>query len=64
MRYREVVKVLKKNGWFEVRCNGSHHQFKHKDHSNTVPVPDKGSKDIPIGTLDSIEGMTGLSLRR
>lgn len=65
MGYREVVKVLKKNGWFEVRSNGSsHHQFKHKDRPGKVTVAEHGNKDIPIKTLESIEKQSGLSLRR
>ncbi len=65
MKYRDVVKVLRKNDWIEVRCKGtSHHVFKKEGNPYSVPVADHGSKDIPIGTLKSIEGMTGLSLRR
>lgn len=26
---REVLKILKKDGWYEIMCVGSHHQFKH-----------------------------------
>lgn len=26
---REVIKLLKTDGWYEVSVTGSHHQFKH-----------------------------------
>lgn len=26
---REVIKILKAHGWYEVACDGDHHQFKH-----------------------------------
>ena len=26
---REVLRLLKNDGWYEVNCSGDHHQFKH-----------------------------------
>lgn len=26
---REVIMALKRDGWYEVNCEGSHHQFRH-----------------------------------
>lgn len=26
---REVIKALKNDGWYEVACDGDHHQYKH-----------------------------------
>lgn len=51
---REIIKKLISDGWYEVRVNGSHHQFKHKIKKGTVTVkhPDK---DIPKKTLSCIE---------
>ncbi len=64
MRYREVVKALKKNRWVEVRSTGSHHQFRNPDSCFVVTVPCHKDKDISIGVLKNIERTTGLSLRR
>ncbi len=49
-----VISALKEDGWVQVAQKGSHVQFKHptKDGRVTVPHP---KKDIPIGTLRSIE---------
>lgn len=59
---REVIKMLKDDGWYEVNVEGSHHQFKHpaKKGRTTIKHPDK---DIPRKTLDSIERQSGLRFR-
>ena len=59
---REVISMLTEDGWFEVSCVGSHHQFKYpaKPGRVTVKHPDR---DIPRKTLDSIERQSGLSFR-
>ena len=59
---REVIQVLKADGWDVVNIVGSHHQFKHptKPGRVTVKHPDK---DIPRKTLDSIERQSGLRFR-
>ena len=59
---REVISILKKDGWYLVDVTGSHHQFKHPSKSGKVTVkhPDK---DIPRRTLDSIERQSGLKFR-
>lgn len=56
---KEVIKMLKADGWYEVNVVGSHHQFKHptKPGRTTVKHPEK---DIPIKTLKSIEKQSGL----
>ena len=59
---REVLKMLKADGWYEVNVVGSHHQFKHPNKPGRVTLkhPDK---DIPRKTLDSIERQSGLQFR-
>ena len=53
MKYRELEKLLKANGWYHDHTNGSHYIFKHTSKKGIVVVPNhKG--DIPIGTLRSI----------
>jgi predicted RNA binding protein YcfA (HicA-like mRNA interferase family) len=62
MNSREVIRRLQENGWFQVAQAGSHKQFKHpvKPGRVTVPFP---KKDIPAGTLKSIEKQAGFKLR-
>lgn len=59
---REVIQMLKADGWYEVNVVGSHHQFKHPTKKGRVTVkhPDK---DIPIKTLKRIEEQSGLTFR-
>lgn len=59
---REVIKLLKEDGWYLHSVVGSHHQFKHpiKKGRTTVKHPDK---DIPRKTLDCIEAQSGLRFR-
>lgn len=61
MSSREVLRRLKADGWYEVAQSGSHKQFKHpvKPGRVTVPFP---KREIPIGTLKSIEKQSGLKL--
>jgi predicted RNA binding protein YcfA (HicA-like mRNA interferase family) len=62
MSSREIVRRLVENGWFEVAQSGSHKQFKHPVKPGRVTVPHP-KKEIPIGTLKSIEKQSGLKLR-
>lgn len=50
---REVIKILKADGWYEVNCVGDHHQFKHPTKKGKVTVTHP-QKDIPLRTLKSI----------
>lgn len=59
---REVIKLLKADGWYEVGAVGSHHQFKHPSKPGRVTVKHP-TKSIPRKTLDSIERQSGLLFR-
>ncbi|WP_043806237.1 type II toxin-antitoxin system HicA family toxin [Desulfocurvibacter africanus] len=62
MGSREVIKKLEEAGWFEVTQAGSHKQFKHASRPGRVTVPHP-KKDLPLGTLKSIEKQAGIRLR-
>ncbi len=53
------MKALKSAGWEQVAQKGSHVQFKHPDKKGRVTVPHP-KKDIPKGTLRSVEKQSGL----
>ncbi|MCI8706887.1 MAG: addiction module toxin, HicA family [Lachnospiraceae bacterium] len=57
MNDKDLLKILKKNGWSIARINGSHHVLQ-KD-GKTIVVPLHG-KDVPIGLLNSILKEAGL----
>jgi predicted RNA binding protein YcfA (HicA-like mRNA interferase family) len=60
MRCREIIKILEKDGWYEVDQKGSHKQFKHPLKQGKVTVPMHKIKDIPVGTLNSIYKQAGI----
>jgi len=62
MKSQDIIKALISDGWMQVAQKGSHVQFKHptKPGRATVPHP---KKDVPIGTLRSIEKQSGLKLK-
>lgn len=61
MTAREVLKILRRDGWIEVpaRTKGSHIQLKHPTKKGKVTVPSHGG-DIPPGTVYSIMRQAGL----
>jgi predicted RNA binding protein YcfA (HicA-like mRNA interferase family) len=61
MNSREVIKQLREDGWFEVNQVGSHKQFKHATKAGRVTVP-YPKRDLPVGTLKSIEKQAGIKL--
>ena len=54
-----IIKLLKKDGWFEVATKGSHVQFKHNEKKGRVTVPHP-KKQLPKGTINSIFKQAGL----
>lgn len=51
--------MLKADGWYEVACDGDHHQFKHPIKPGRVTLTHP-RKDIPRGTLKSISKQSGI----
>ena len=54
---KEVVKLLKKNGWKVVRIKGSHHVMKKDGKTEIIPVH---KTDLPPGLSTAILKRTGL----
>lgn len=59
MSPKEMVKLLKKNGFEEVSQNGSHVKFKNPETERTVIVP-YHSKDLKKGMEQAILKQAGL----
>ncbi len=62
MKSRDIIRKLEADGWRLVGVTGSHHQFKHPTKKGRVTVTHP-TKDMPIGTLKSIEKQAGMKLR-
>lgn len=60
MRFREVDKMLRHDGWYEIAKVGSHHQYKHPTKLGKVTVPEHAGKDIRPETVRSIKRQAGL----
>ncbi|MBI4947773.1 MAG: type II toxin-antitoxin system HicA family toxin [Bacteroidetes bacterium] len=60
MKYNEFIRLLKKEGWFELRRSGSHVIMQHPEKSNQLSVPIHGSKEIGKGLQQKILKQAGL----
>jgi predicted RNA binding protein YcfA (HicA-like mRNA interferase family) len=54
MKYSELFKLLKNNGWFEVRQSGSHIIMKHPEKLKQITVPFHAGKEVKKGLLKAI----------
>ena len=57
---RDIIKALKKDGWFHVRTQGDHWQFKHSSKPGKVTVPHP-KQSLGIKTIKSILKQANLS---
>ena len=62
MDSKEIIKLLKRDGWYKHSQKGSHCQFKHKLKKGKVTVPFP-KKSLPVGTVRSILKQAGISER-
>lgn len=60
MKVKELITILKKDGWYQARQRGSHRQFRHPVKSGTVTVSGKPNVDMPPGTLNNALKQDGL----
>lgn len=63
MDSRDILAALLADGWREARRRGSHMQLKHPTKPGLVTLPHP-KRDLPNGTLRSIEKQAGLVLRK
>lgn len=59
MRARELEKILKADGWYEVKQVGSHRQFKHPAKPGKITIPIH-TGDLDKHTAKSILSQAGL----
>jgi predicted RNA binding protein YcfA (HicA-like mRNA interferase family) len=62
MNSRAIISAIEKAGWQQVATKGSHVQFKHPALPGRVTVPHP-KRDLPTGTVRSIEKQSGVKLR-
>lgn len=62
MKAEEIIKILKKNGYYFFNQKGSNMQFKHKVNKNKITVPYHSKQDLNINVIKSIEEHTNLKI--
>ena len=60
MRFRELEKIIKQDGWYLVDSSGSHYQYKHPAKKGKVTIP-KHAGDINIRVAKSVLQHAGIS---
>jgi predicted RNA binding protein YcfA (HicA-like mRNA interferase family) len=55
MKCSELLRKLKRDGWFEIRQEGSHKIMEHPTKKGTIIFPDHGSKELRKGTEEAIK---------
>ena len=60
MKVRDVLRILREDGWLEVRTRGSHRVMKHTAKPGIVVVPGHAADELAPGTLKSISDQAGL----
>lgn len=59
MTEKEIIKLLKENGWYIEEGSKHHLAINPKKPGIKIPIP-RHKKDIPIGTLNNILKAAGL----
>ncbi len=54
MKYNELFRLLKKDGWFEVRQKGSHVILQHPAKPVQLTVPNHSGKEVKKSLLTAI----------
>ncbi|MFM2123570.1 MAG: hypothetical protein RL328_21 [Acidobacteriota bacterium] len=60
LKVREVIRMLERAGWIEMRTKGSHRHFRHPERPELVTVPGNEGKELAPGTLNAILKKAGL----
>jgi len=60
MKIRDVIRLIKAEGWYLVRTRGDHRQFKHRTKTGLVTIAGKLSDDMRKGTLNSVLKQAGI----
>jgi predicted RNA binding protein YcfA (HicA-like mRNA interferase family) len=60
VKVRDILEMLRRDGWYLVATRGSHRQFKHPVKAGRVTVPGKPGDDLPPGLINSILRQSGL----
>jgi len=54
LKFKEVIRIIKEDGWYYVRQTGSHRQYHHKVKKGTVTIAGRPNDEVHPKTLKSI----------
>jgi mRNA interferase HicA len=54
MKFSELLRMLKKDGWYEIRQSGSHIIMRHPSKRNQISVPNHPGEEVKKGILKAI----------
>ncbi len=60
VKFRDLLRLLRDDGWYLSRTRGSHRQYRHSAKPGLVTVAGDGNDDIAPRTLKSILKQAGL----
>lgn len=51
MKVRDVIKLIEADGWYQIKIEGDHRQYKHSTKKGRVTVAGHLRNEVPPGTL-------------
>ena len=60
MTFKELERLIKKDGWYLQSIVGSHHHYIHDVKKGKVTIPFHGSKEMPKFVVNSVLKQAGL----
>jgi predicted RNA binding protein YcfA (HicA-like mRNA interferase family) len=60
VKYSELFRILKKDGWYTIRQKGSHVLMQHPEKTGQLSVPYHSGKEVKKGLLRSILKQAGI----
>jgi predicted RNA binding protein YcfA (HicA-like mRNA interferase family) len=59
MKVRDILAMLRADGWYIVTTRGSHRQFKHRTRRGRVTIAGRLNDELARGTLKSVFRQAG-----
>jgi len=60
MKVKDIIRLIRQDGWYEVRIRGDHRQFHHSVKRGTVTVAGKLSDELRPKTQKSVLKQAGI----
>ena len=60
VKVREIVRAMKRDGWYVDRQQGSHRQFKHPSKANRITISYPDNQDVSLSEVRKMLAEAGL----